>query len=120
MGRFLATTAVLGVSVLCAPLATAQTAVPYNWTGFYVGLNVDGSAGDTGVSYPLVGLSGSQPNMAPSGFAGGGQAGYNFQWSSFVFGLEADMQYRDATTSASDPFGNAAGDVTTFNTKQGW
>jgi OmpA-OmpF porin, OOP family len=118
MGRLLAAATLLGLSGLCAPLAQAQTAVPYNWTGPYVGVNLGGSSGDTSVGYSVQNLStGSEPTMSPSGFEGGGQFGYNYQLRSFVLGLETDIQYRDATSNLAL---NAGAINSTFHTKQGW
>jgi outer membrane immunogenic protein len=58
----------------------------HQWTGFYVGGNV---------GYGLAGLTDSAPlavttNM--TGIVGGIQAGYNYQISSVVLGVEADIQ----------------------------
>ena len=61
----------------------------YNWTGPYAGLNVGYEWGR------ITNTSGS-----PSGLAGGGQAGYNWQSGQFVFGAETDLQL----SAASDTF----------------
>jgi len=61
----------------------------YNWTGPYAGLNVGYEWGR------ITNTSGS-----PSGLAGGGQAGYNWQSGQFVFGGETDLQI----TGADDTF----------------
>jgi outer membrane immunogenic protein len=78
----------------------------YNWTGWYVGVNAGASfgsvktdfnaapvtvtAGSSSVVVP--GFSGSDTEY-PSGFIGGGQIGYNWQYSPvIVVGLEADFQ----------------------------
>jgi outer membrane immunogenic protein len=58
----------------------------HQWTGFYVGGNV---------GYGVAGLTDSAPlavttNM--TGIIGGVQAGYNYQISSVVLGIEADIQ----------------------------
>jgi outer membrane immunogenic protein len=58
----------------------------HQWTGFYVGGNV---------GYGVAGLTDSAPlavttNM--TGVIGGIQAGYNYQISSVVLGIEADIQ----------------------------
>src|SRR5262249_36263565 len=61
----------------------------YNWSGFYAGLNLGyqwGHVTNTGID--------------PSGIAGGGQLGYNWQTGQFVFGVEADIQ----ASAADDTF----------------
>lgn len=75
----------------------------FTWTGFYGGINGGYGWGNGDTSFePL-------PNAAsffsiepielspdPSGFIGGGQIGYNWQWNKwFVLGLEADFQGSD-------------------------
>ncbi len=56
----------------------------FNWTGFYVGLNLGGAWGDASVS----GFTGGQM----TGVIGGGQVGYNWQMNNFLLGVEADIQ----------------------------
>jgi outer membrane immunogenic protein len=106
----LAAVAVVGLaSVACAadmPVKAAPMVAPvaaYNWTGFYVGVNAGGHWGR--VSDPAVftdntwfgapdnaHAAAAWPNtLSPSGFVGGGQIGYNWQVSNFVFGAEADI-----------------------------
>ena len=84
---------------------------PPAWSGFYAGLNagyvnspnsLDTSATPTadatlgvvpGVSEGLAALSsGGIPVGRNSGFIGGGQIGYNWQFGSYVAGVEADIQ----------------------------
>jgi outer membrane immunogenic protein len=73
-----------------APYYSAPAATDlYNWSGPYAGLNVGYEWGR------ITNTSGS-----PSGFAGGGQAGYNWQSGQFVFGGETDLQI----TGADDTF----------------
>ena len=103
----LAASAVLGF----APVAFAAdlplkapggpVAAPYNWTGFYLGGNAGygwgGSTGNTIVvlSDPtglFTGYTGFRyPNLSPNGAIGGGQIGYNWQFNSFVLGIEGDI-----------------------------
>jgi outer membrane immunogenic protein len=72
---------------------------PFTWTGFYIGGNAGGvwNTGDTTVSafFPqALFLSSAIParlNTGSSGFIGGGQAGYNWQWGAFVLGAETDF-----------------------------
>src|SRR6478735_2339376 len=61
----------------------------YNWTGPYAGLNL-------GYEWGKV----TNNVTEPSGIAGGGQIGYNWQLSPFVFGLETDIQ----ASAADDTF----------------
>jgi outer membrane immunogenic protein len=83
----------------------------FTWSGFYVGLNAGGgfstSNNNGGNSYFLP--AGSVVNSAGtngvltlpgggnsrSGFVGGAQIGYNWQFGSLVAGLETDFQYAD-------------------------
>jgi outer membrane immunogenic protein len=88
-------------AVLAPPPAPA--AVPATWTGWYAGLNAGAVWGDESVSWQgTAGFSaravGDIANSSPgdvrtTGFTGGGQLGYNFQFQSLVAGLETDLQY---------------------------
>jgi outer membrane immunogenic protein len=84
-----------------APIYKAPVVAPaYNWTGFYVGVNAGGSWGrsstdvvldqpsHSGVRETAIGSASQGINGALGGF----QAGYNWQSSAFVFGVEADIQ----------------------------
>jgi outer membrane immunogenic protein len=86
---------------LAAPAAgpaCAQTA-PFDWTGFYVGLN--GGFGGDEFKYPASGsfTSGSssgsiagEGHITSSGVLGGAQAGYDYLTSTnWLFGVEADI-----------------------------
>ena len=66
---------------------------PANWAGFYLGGNLgSGLARDrTSIGDPVGGGT-ELFNLAPSGFNGGVQAGYNWQAANWVFGVEADFQ----------------------------
>ena len=87
-----------------------------SWTGFYVGLNAGVTLGNfngnntdivsTGVFNPCCnfnpaimnqGAAGATANLSNSGrdnvgFIGGGQIGYNWQVTNWVWGIEADIQ----------------------------
>ncbi|WP_184261744.1 outer membrane protein [Rhodopseudomonas rhenobacensis] len=75
----------IGGNGLYAPAPVA------NWTGFYLGGNF-GSASARNRSTAGVGPFSEQFNLALDGFVGGGQVGYNWQASNWVYGLEADFQ----------------------------
>jgi outer membrane immunogenic protein len=101
---------------------------PHNWTGFYFGVNAganwarsnattsassDTSPGFTGSYFGAADVSiinsiGSGA-MSGSGFSGGAQAGYNWQFNSTVVGLEADVgsfhgKASRTTTGSALPF----------------
>src|SRR5262245_20206924 len=83
------------MAVKARPAAPAPMPAPvYNWTGWYVGLNAGGAWGhsdnststvfnDPGyfdpTSIPAIASAGAQSTDL-SGFTGGIQAGYNWQW----------------------------------------
>ena len=85
-----------------APIATA-----YSWTGWYGGLNAgygwndattsftgDGGAGDIVLDHSFLPGGPRTQKLDPSGFIGGGQFGYNWQFDKqWVAGLETDLQY---------------------------
>jgi len=68
-----------------APLYSA----PFNWTGFYVGIN-GGYAWGTS-SWSAGGLA--TGDFDPAGAMVGGTIGYNLQTSQLVFGIEGDLAY---------------------------
>jgi outer membrane immunogenic protein len=93
----------------------APIAVPFSWTGFYIGVNAGYSWGrvrenidatsevrtrvfrtagpdlisDVTVAGPSFGLGG---RTEVDGWVAGGQIGYNWQSGRFVFGIELDLQ----------------------------
>ena len=92
MTRALLRAAALAVGLATCPAAAADLGVvpaygAFSWTGFYVGANLGYAWGSI-----------SNTNLNHSGFAGGVQAGYNWQTQNIVFGAETDLQL----TSASD------------------
>lgn len=93
----------LAAVVLMSAAARAADFAPYappprgtSWQGPYVGANL-------GYQWSSVGNNSAKPN----GVAGGVQAGYNVQYSQFVFGGETDLQVTDAdATFAAWKFSN--------------
>jgi outer membrane immunogenic protein len=96
-----------------AALAADVPGAPYNWTGFYAGLNVGVGINDSEYALRPSGLY-SQPPYVQSNalrtdshgfddgaFTGGGQAGFNYQVGRFVFGLETDFNYNGVEESIS-------------------
>jgi outer membrane immunogenic protein len=149
MKKLLLSTAVLALTAgaaLAADLPTRKAAPyipppppPPMWTGFYAGLNAGygfGTNSQTNSAYyqygslnhytgtdPLVGgaLGTNTFAMTQSGFIGGGQLGYNYQWgSNVVIGIEADMQGA-GIQGRSNSVGTAgvAGNYGPYNTESG-
>jgi outer membrane immunogenic protein len=103
--------ALIGTPAFAADMAVkAPPPAPapvYNWTGWYAGVNAGASFGNvktdfsgdpitvTPATLPPFTTSGfaASDRTYPSGFIGGGQIGYNWQFSPiWVAGLEADFQ----------------------------
>jgi outer membrane immunogenic protein len=66
----------------------------YDWTGFYAGVNVGGGVGQslTTQATPSAPAVATSSYLNATGLIAGGQMGYNWQWSSLVLGVEADIQ----------------------------
>jgi outer membrane immunogenic protein len=116
----LASAAILSAgSAFAADLPARVAPAPYiaapifTWTGFYVGLNAgaawNNSNGGFGYGGPVFGGVGGAPLVYGSvnanndaGFTGGVTAGYNWQMgSSFVMGVEGDLNYIDRNNGGS-------------------
>lgn len=111
--------ALLGGTALAAdlPMLTRKAAPVFvppppvmSWTGFYIGVN-GGYAGDQ-FKYPFSGFleedgdtvinGAGNANLTSSGFLGGAQAGYNYQFAtSWVGGVEADIDATSITGKVS-------------------
>lgn len=63
----------------------------YNWSGAYIGAHAGYLWGD--IDWNLG--PGIPTSINPDGFLGGGLVGYNFQYDSFVFGIESDFSIGD-------------------------
>ena len=106
-------------ALLASAIAVAALALPANagtWNGFYIGLNAGGAFGDTdwtnvsnttpgGGAAPINFTVGQTIGQSPEGVLAGGQIGYNFQMSNWLFGVEltgATLDY-DETTLNTNP-----------------
>lgn len=84
---------------------------PYNWTGFYVGINGGGAFGHSSLSN----VFGTQGFNVDGGLVGG-TLGYNYQVGQAVFGVEGDIDWADISGNSST--GVCAG--VTCSTKNDW
>src|SRR5262249_34582552 len=102
---FLATTAFVVLAAASAQAADmyarpaytppAAPAPVYTWTGMYWGANVGYSWGESknDRTRSLIGLGVNvQESQNVDGVIGGVQTGYNYQFGTWVFGLETDIQ----------------------------
>jgi outer membrane immunogenic protein len=103
--------------------------VMFNWTGFYVGLNVGGKWADTDGHVDVAAIPGFAASSATlasvtdSTVIGGGQVGYNWQapGSFWVFGVEGDIdaqKWRTTHTIATTGGAFVVGD--TFSVESDW
>jgi len=78
----------------------------YVWTGFYLGGHVGGAWGDqtvtTVLDNPLL-PAGAQWKSNAHGVLAGGQVGVNYQAGAWVVGVEGDLSWADADSSATIP-----------------
>jgi outer membrane immunogenic protein len=125
------------------PVKAPPPAPVYSWTGWYVGLNAGGGWQTTTIDNSVISnstLSGGealipalnaaipqQLNLHPSGFIGGGQIGYNYQFApNWVAGLEGDFQGANikgtasAANTAVDPTGSLITVAGTGSQKIDW
>lgn len=104
----------IGGNTPYVPVATA------NWNGLYLGGNVGGGIGRSRstIADPL-GNPAAQFNLAPNGFIGGGQIGYNWQAGSVVLGFETDFQGSTLQDNKTC-FGCVPGASLDFNSKLQW
>ena len=104
--KIAASAALVGIALVDAGAATAAPA--YNWTGVYIGGEVGGWQQSIDYSGGFVG------SATPSGFIGGGYAGYNYQLpNNLVFGVEGRIDgtstsvtvgtYAQAAVATGDP-----------------
>jgi outer membrane immunogenic protein len=103
-----------------APIPFVAPPAAHNWTGFYAGGNTASSRNRPDLDYSFGALSAGSAVLDPNSFVAGGQIGYNWQFGSFVIGVEGDLAWRHGTDLATVTPNNAFGEVAGFNTQQNW
>ncbi len=96
LASFVASMGAAGAADLAVapPAYKAPPVMLSDWTGFYVGINGGGGWADNS-------LDGEPGKVKTSGGLFGGQLGYNWQFGSFVTGVEADIDGADISKSAN-------------------
>src|SRR5262249_55639836 len=93
-----------------APPAPVYAPPPFTWTGFYLGGNIGGAWRNDNLSDTLSGLTFSNGNNNGV-FIGGGQVGFNWQFSNFVLGFEWDIDGAANNNNAGTVFVPALGTI---------
>jgi outer membrane immunogenic protein len=95
----------------------AVYSAPFNWTGFYIGVQAGYQWGDSDIGHEyFLGFDPAKSETELDGFVGGVHIGYNAQRSRFVFGVEADIEYVDSDDeSLSIPYGPGHLNTLEFN-----
>jgi outer membrane immunogenic protein len=77
-----------------APIAAPIfSAVPvFTWTGFYIGVQAGYTSGETSGTVVYNGITLLDDDFDLEGFVGGAHAGFNYQFGSFVAGIEGDIE----------------------------
>jgi outer membrane immunogenic protein len=114
------------------PVAPIYVPPAFTWTGFYVGLNAgyiwQNSNKNNTLPLGATAVGGFIPSSGGNngGFIGGGQVGYNYQFTpgqGFVLGAEADIQYADVGKKSNNlgsyTFASTPGTVFTPTTSSG-
>ena len=84
--------AIVGALAIGTPASAGDSA---KFSGFYLGANLGYHWGDVEVTNDAPGVNPGPFNYDIDGVFGGGQVGYNWQLSSFLIGVEADLGYID-------------------------
>lgn len=77
-----------------APAPIVEAAPAFNWTGFYLGVHAGAAIVDGELNAGPYTFSDTK-----TGFLGGVQAGYNWQFDSLVIGAQTDFSYTSAKFS---------------------
>jgi outer membrane immunogenic protein len=83
------------------PVSVVAAAPVYNWGGVYGGINAGWAWGPAHWQYDVAPPASISHQM--SGGFGGFQAGYNFQVSSFVLGIEGDYEFANINATSLCP-----------------
>lgn len=124
--RFLASASVgailLSGSAQARDIAAKPVVMPpaFSWTGFYVGANIGSARMNSTISddpSTPINFLGVPSDVNGSGTIGGIQAGYNYQLSNLLLGVETDLSFASREQSISGIGGSTFGTYTTRLTR---
>jgi outer membrane immunogenic protein len=124
----LATALVVGIIGHAAAADVAEEVVivdeGFNWSGVYVGAHAGYGWGDVDASYDdpfdLFPPGQGEADYTADGGLLGVQAGYNWQVSSLVLGVEADVSYLNLDETVDAGFDEGTYGVNTYSTEIDW
>lgn len=94
---------VMAAAVATFGFVNAAPAAPvYSWTGFYVGAVGTYGWGDSQHCAVGYGCPASFPQTNLTGWEGGGTIGFNWQWATWVLGVEGDWSWGKLKGSSAD------------------
>jgi outer membrane immunogenic protein len=97
---------------------TPVAGLKYDWTGFYLGINVGGGWGSSSWQDPLGKVS--TETFSVPGWLVGGSIGYNWQFGKWAFGLEGDGDWsRFRGSSVCGAFGTCETRIYSIDTARG-
>ena len=120
----------LGRPVYKAPASPSPA--PWSWTGFYVGGTVGGVSDRSSISNDPASYGPwltAAPTNTATGVIGGLEAGYNWQISQLVLGIEADASWSSARQSVvtgslagagTDTYESGLSSLATIRGRVGW
>jgi outer membrane immunogenic protein len=100
-------TAMISMPAMAADVALPRKAAPayvepvaQGWSGFYIGAFVGGARGNVVLTDIPTGATSTHDTV---GALGGGTLGFNWQWGSWVLGVEADGAWTDISGTTRCP-----------------
>ena len=116
--------AMISMPAMAADVALPRKAAPVvepiaqGWSGFYIGAFVGGARGNVVLTDIPTGATSTHDTV---GALGGGTIGFNWQWGSWVLGVEADGAWTDisGTTRCPNTAFQCSSDMNWFVTARG-
>ncbi len=82
------------------PTKAPAMIVADDWAGFYIGGHLGGGWARSGYTYTMNGAAVDAVGFSPSSFMGGGHAGLQGQWGTWVLGIEGSFDGADISSTA--------------------